>query len=363
MSAAQAIADALQRIEPDASAEIVDVLAGCNHFPLNQFPRLYGPFVTNLPRVWLTFWRLSDYPRAADAVASLLWPLLAEHLRDLVREHSPDVMVPIHPLLVRPAVRLSEEGAGLPVACIVTDLVRLHAFWLYPPVDRYLLSTDEAARATVAAGVPPERVVVCGQPIHPGAPASLTRHAARRALGLDEHAPIVLVTGGGAGAGPLLEVAEKLDEQLESEVQLAVICGRNERVRQRLEGRTWRRRAQVLGYVADMPTWLRATDLLVTKAGPSALAEAMAEGLPTVIMSALPGQETDNVRYFCGEGAAIWAPRAAQVCQEVATLLREPARAQALAARARAVAHPDSARLAAEALLELAVSAGVPAPA
>lgn len=341
MAAANAVADALRRQDAGAVTAIEDILRGCRQFPLSRFPDVYGPLVNHLPGLWTVLWSVSDAAPTADLISYAGWPLVSGHLRDLVRDFRPDVLIPVHPLLVRPAVRLASRSPGLKVACIVTDMVRLHSFWLSRLVDLYLVPSAEAATAVFAAGVPPERVVVCGQPIPAGAPRALSPARAKEALGLDAGRPLVVLTGGGAGSGPLAAVSKALTRVLDPSVQTVVICGRNETLRRRLTGRP--ELTRVLGFVPDMPLWLRATDVLVTKAGPNALAEAMAEGLPTVIVAALPGQETDNVRYCCTRGAAIWAPSPTQAAAEVGRLLDQPQQAAALSERARASARPQSA--------------------
>ncbi len=341
MAAANAVADALRRQDAGAVTAIEDILRGCRQFPLSRFPDVYGPLVNHLPGLWTALWSVSDAAPTVDLISYAGWPLVSGHLRDLVRDFRPDVLIPVHPLLVRPAVRLASRSPGLRVACIVTDLVRLHSFWLSRHVDLYLVPSAEAAAAALAAGVPREKVVVCGQPIPAGPPRSLTRAQAKAAMGLDPDRPLAVLTGGGAGSGPLAAVSEALTRVLDPSVQTVVVCGRNETLRRRLAGRPGLTR--VLGFVPDMPLWLRAADVLITKAGPNAVAEAMAEGLPTVIVAALPGQETDNVRYCCTRGAAIWAPSPAQAADEVVRLLAQPLHAAALSRRARASARPQSA--------------------
>lgn len=352
MAVANAVAAALHRQDPTAETRIEDVLRNCRQFPLTRFPDMYGPLVNHLPDLWTALWSASDFTPTVDLISRAGWPLVSGHLHALARGYRPDVLVPVHPLLVRPAVRLARREGRMKVACIVTDLVRLHSFWLDPEVDLYLLPSDEAARAARAAGIPPDRYIVCGQPIPTAVPSTLTPAQAKCSLGLNADRPLVLVTGGGAGAGPLAAVSEALVRTLDPSVQTAVICGRNEALRRKLERRE--KLTRVLGYVSDMPQWLRATDVLVTKAGPNALAEAVAEGLPTVIMAALPGQETDNVHYYCRRGAAVWAPTPDQVCSQVVRILRDGEWAGRLSARAKAVARPDAAAVVAADLSRLA---------
>jgi 1,2-diacylglycerol 3-beta-galactosyltransferase len=57
-----------------------------------------------------------------------------------------------------------------------------------------------------------------------------------------------------------------------------------------------------------MPIMMRAASLLVTKAGPGTITEALNAGLPMVLHSHLPGQETGNIDYVVEAGVGLWAP-------------------------------------------------------
>jgi 1,2-diacylglycerol 3-beta-galactosyltransferase len=93
-----------------------------------------------------------------------------------------------------------------------------------------------------------------------------------------------------------------------------------------------------------MPDFMRAADILVTKAGPGTISEALNAGLPLILYSRLPGQEDGNVSFVISEGAGVWAPRPTQIASAVSEWLLDPAkRAQACAA-SRRLARPQAAR-------------------
>ena len=139
------------------------------------------------------------------------------------------------------------------------------------------------------------------------------------------------------------------------QAQLVVIAGRNGRLRARLASQTWPLPVRVEGFVRNMHEWMRATDLLVTKAGPSTISEALVMGLPMVLSGALPGQERPNVDYVVRAGAGVWAPTPGRAASAVRELLA-PGSVQLaqMAARGRALARPDAAKRVAEILWAVA---------
>jgi 1,2-diacylglycerol 3-beta-galactosyltransferase len=93
-----------------------------------------------------------------------------------------------------------------------------------------------------------------------------------------------------------------------------------------------------------MPDFMCAADVLVTKAGPGTISEALIAGLPMVLYSRLPGQEDGNISYIVSEGAGVWAPQPEQLVQALRSWLSNPGQhAQAVSACKR-LARPQAAR-------------------
>ena len=116
----------------------------------------------------------------------------------------------------------------------------------------------------------------------------------RSKLGIDDELPAVLVVGGGDGMGGIVDIAKALGEKLGTsastpEYQLVIICGKNEAAQNQLAGQKWGPgvKVQVKGFVNNMDEWMRASDALVTKAGPGTIAEASICGLPCMLFAYL----------------------------------------------------------------------------
>lgn len=157
----------------------------------------------------------------------------------------------------------------------------------------------------------------------------------KKELGLTTDKPVVLVMGGGEGVGSLSEIVDQLYAKLTLQgvdATICVVCGRNEKLREDLGCRDWetvlkesnalpsrrrrllnlfkRRRSQRieeslrraeekeaknephargnvdvigLGFVTNMPEYMVAADVLVSKAGPGTIAEAASVGLPVML--------------------------------------------------------------------------------
>ena len=127
-------------------------------------------------------------------------------------------------------------------------------------------------------------------------------------------------------------------------VSLVVIAGRNRDLKSRLEGQQWPIPTLIYGFVKEMPDFMQAADILVTKAGPGTISEAFNAGLPMILYSRLPGQEDGNVSYVNSHGAGVWAPHPEMIVAAVKNWIDHPEKWDQAAEACRRLARPEAAR-------------------
>lgn len=111
------------------------------------------------------------------------------------------------------------------------------------------------------------------------------------------------------------------------------------------------RSVRVLGFTDRVHDWMRAADVAVTKPGGLTVAEALACGLPLVIVNPIPGQETRNSDYVLERGAGVKVNSPRLLGRRVSALLADLSRLTALRTAARAAGRPKAAAdIAADAL-------------
>ncbi|MCS7057136.1 MAG: UDP-N-acetylglucosamine 2-epimerase [Thermoflexales bacterium] len=296
---------------------------------------------------------LDDVQRM-QAVGTLLSKLDGERLNTLFREHPADVYVSCQPQFnpfVPRAMQLWAPRARY--AHVVTDLSHIHSFHVTPFADVITTPTEEARRELIARGLLPQRVITTGQPVIPSLEERIQRGARSRATrGLRDDLPVVLLLGGGEGAG-LLDKTARAIVQAGLPVQLVVICGRNQALRQALSRDIASPTTQVLGFVDDVPEWMGASDVLITKAGSTTLAEGFVAGLPIIIFDALPGQEEGPRDYAVSHGAAVWCPTPASVVAQLRAWLGNPEALERVRRASKSLARPHAALDIARALMAL----------
>ncbi|TEU10678.1 MAG: galactosyldiacylglycerol synthase [Anaerolineales bacterium] len=304
-SAAEAIAEATHQLYGEACrVEIADPWANHTPFPINRLGQLYGPLVNHSTILWKLIFRSTSNRRGMSILVRIFWPMVRKSLKDFFRQNNPDVIVSVHPVLTYFSIRaLQEADLRISFVTVVTDLVSLHPLWLCPETDSCLVPTELARDRALDSGLPLEKVKVVGLPVGSKFAEGVgEKESLRDELGLERDRPTILVVGGGEGIGKVHKIARAI-AKARINAQLVVVAGRNKRLRQRLEKVDWEIPTTVFGFVTNMRELMGASDVIVTKAGPSTISEALIIGLPILLSGFIPGQEEGNVEYVMNKGA------------------------------------------------------------
>jgi len=355
-AAAEAICDAISvlGLEQPPETFLVDFLVEGAQPPFNRIGRLYRPTVDYAPSLWLSLFRLTAWSAGYHAALTLLERLMRPGLTRLLKRHPADLVVSVHPMANHvPAQIVHSMNSGAPFVTVVTDLATAHPLWFAPEVDHCLVPTEAARQRALRAGLPEDKTEVVGLPIKPAfAALRAERDRVRAHLGLQPDRLAILLVGGGEGMGHLYEQAAALDEA-GLPLQLVIVAGRNDRLRQRLQQRKWKLPTIVYGFVHNMPELMAACDAIVTKAGPGTVSESLAAGLPLLISGFIPGQEEGNVSYVVEGGAGVLATTPeAIVAQLRKWVAGGPEALRAISHNALALAHPDAAEKIARRLIQ-----------
>ena len=100
--------------------------------------------------------------------------------------------------------------------------------------------------------------------------------------------------------GPLAKTAQAIDAS-GLDVGLVIVCGRNQRLKATLESCKWENPTLIYGFTRDMPDFMRASDFIVTKAGPGTIAEALNAQLPIILVFKAAGAGRWEC-HVCGGG-------------------------------------------------------------
>ena len=343
-SAAEAVIEALELEFPHAfTTEMVDFFKDYAPMPFNRMPDLY-PQLVKAPQLWKAGFYATDGRARARAITSAFRPYATRAVKKLLANHPSDVIVTTH--LAANSIGLWALGKNRTrrFISVVTDPVTTHALWFDKRADLILVPTEYARERAIDYHMPPEIVHVVGQPVadqHCAPPGD--KHALREKLDWPQRKMVVVIVGGGEGMGPIEQTARAINES-GLNVALVIVAGRNEGLKRKLDERDWKIPVRIYGFTRDLPDFMRAADVLITKAGPGTIAEALNAGLPMILYSHVPGQEDGNVTYVQREHVGVWAPTPQRVVQTLARWVEDREERERYASNCKRVARPDAAR-------------------
>ena len=343
-AACRAIESALHECYPNRfTFEFVDVWKECTPFPLNTVPRSAARWIEINPAGFSAMFRIWDRLFQTRWWSALYCRQMFSRMRRLYREHPADIIICAHAAFVRPAIyALRKLRIDKPFITIITDYAWPQVLWYDRTVDLCLVPTEAALHRGLSLGMNPSQIVPTGPPIHPKfCKIDISPAEARERLGWKLNERTVLMIGGGDGTGPLVSTARALDKRLPS-CQLTIVTGHNGAVKSKLESMKWKRAVHIYGFVDDIEVMMRASDVLITKAGPATITEAAVLGLPIVMNTAIKYQESPNVEFVVKHGAGVYAPGPKKTAECVAHLLETDGALEALSRGARTIAQPDA---------------------
>ena len=223
-------------------------------------------------------------------------------------------------------------------------MVSTHALWFDKRADLILVPTEMARQNAIQYHMSPDKVRVVGQPVSQLCSAPVGDKAfLRKRLGWPKDKKIVLLVGGGEGMGPLAETAGAIDES-GLDVCQVIVAGRNDKLEAELKEQTWENPTFIYGFSRDMSDFMRAADVIVTKAGPGTIAEALNAELPIILYAKLPGQEDGNVDFVVSEGVGVWAPEPQEVVRALTRWVCRPYERRKVMKNCHRAARPDASR-------------------
>jgi UDP-N-acetylglucosamine:LPS N-acetylglucosamine transferase len=211
---------------------------------------------------------------------------MVKMLTEYWRSTAPDMVVSFVPHFnLALGQSLKRAFPAVPFVTILTDLANYPPrFWIERQDQDFICGTARAVEQAHAAWNATDRIHrVSGMILHPRyyEAVEIDRAADRRALGLSAEMTTGLVLFGGQGSNVIADIVKRLDDS-KLEVQLIVICGRNEKIANALRARKGRMPIFVEGFTTRIPYYMRLSDFFIGKPGPGSLSEAVAMKLPVI---------------------------------------------------------------------------------
>ncbi len=308
-SAANAIAEALQETYgQESKVDIVNPLDDPRapaFFRDNQND--YDRLVREAPELYKLGYQVGETRLAQNLIKGTLTLALFNVLREIVREKQPDVIV--CPYLFYQGILsavFAVEKLSIPILTVVTDLATVNHLWFHPASDLCLVPTQTVYDLAIEAGLPPEKVKITGIPVRPElVKGNQSQPSLRQSLGWRPDLFTVLAVGS-KRVEHLYDALRVLNHS-GLPIQLVVVAGGDDELYRRFQETEWHVETHYYNYVAEMGTFMGAADCILSKAGGLIVSEALACGLPMILVDVIPGQETGNADHVVAGDAGVLA--------------------------------------------------------
>lgn len=303
--------------------------------------RSYYLVTKHTPSVYKLLYQMEERPHSP--VKKLEVYIGLRKYRELIDEYKPDAIIATH-FLPAAIVSYMYHEFPIPNGVVLTDYVS-HSMWIYPHNQLFFVAHEGMREELKMQGVVDSRIRVSGIPISPSFSGEYNRRILKEKFQLNPDQPVILIMSGGNAIGPLQEVIGELTS-LKDRGQLVVIAGHNREAYHELKKVMAEAglAGQVKGFINNMHEWMAASDLLISKAGGLTVTEAMASGLPMLIVRPTPGQEVGNTNLLCGHGAAIHMKDISELGPTVTDLFDNPQKLKTMGEKAGNLSKPCAAK-------------------
>lgn len=265
-----------------------------------------------------------------------------QHILEFIEEKQITRIVILHFLLIRSVARIIRRtGRRIPVVTIVTDPFTVHPIWFFFQFTRVIVFSAEAKKtAVIRYRYPPDLIKILppvlnrkyNQPLAPDRIATL-----KDEFGFRRNRRLILIVGGGEGL-PDGELYLKAILNSGADVDIAFVCGKNQQLKKAVvdvSARFPARDVKIYGFVDFMYELMNMADIVITKAGPATVLEALILDKPLIITRYSYGQERGNVDFVVRHRLGYYIHEPKSVARKVAELSENADAYQRLVCRVR----------------------------
>lgn len=285
----------------------------------------YDRMITNIPKIYQIGYDALDAAVPTALLESATTVLLYEVIQDILRSYQPAAVITTYPLYQAPlAAVISLDQLDIPLITVITDLVTVHRIWFNKNADLVTVATPELEALAVESGILKERIHTTGIPVHPKiAREKRSKAEIRTALGWDIHLPTFLAVGS-RRIEKMIDALRVLNH-FGQPLQIVAVAGNDEELYQELQAMDWHVPVHLYEFTEEIPAMMSAADALICKAGGLITTEALASGLPLLLVEYIAGQESGNVEYVVENGAGDLAESPLEILEVVSHWLQNDA--------------------------------------
>ncbi len=338
---AQAIADYLEAL--GVECEMLDSFEYISHFLSDAIQDGYLQIAKLAPGIYGSSYDKMDKKSTESNKFSPITvssKMVSKKLKEYITDFAPDAIIGTHSYASMLITYMKRKGyISCPTYGVITDFT-VHPLWENTELDYYVTPSELIMKQFVRKGIAEEKVLPFGIPIKPKFAKKLEKAEACRQLGI-ENKTTILIMGGSLGLGNIQAEMEKIDS-VPGDFQILCVCGTNEKSRQAILAKEWKKKIHVYGFVDVVDVMMDASDCIVTKPGGLTSSEFMAKGLPAILINPMPGHEDRNLEFMVNAGVAVMTTKTFPIDEALNMVINTPWRMEQLKKSIAALGKPEA---------------------
>ena len=340
ISLAEAVRDRLQN---RCTVEIIDPQPRLIHWHYRLVSR-------HALWLWNAEFRLSDNPFASRQAHRVYHALLSRSIQTTLQNTQPDLVVTTYPFLtvevthvMRQMRQTGQLKQAVPFVMLFSDPNGVHQSWLTERgADAVLAPTRETHQQALSAGFDPQRLHLSGWPVRLQfyRNYSDSRTELFHQMNLRPDRFTIFLQGGGEGAAKFVRTIENILHI--QGLQIILAAGTNQALYARFKDTSG---LFALPFTKEIAPYMAAADLVMGKAGPNMLFEAVTLGRPFIATAYIPGQEQANLAFIQRYGLGWVALNASSQRELIQDLLAHPNHLSEMQARVESYRQWNAQRL------------------
>lgn len=343
--AAKAIEKALLKVDDKAKIKMINAFDYTNPILGRIITKTYLHVIRNRPEIWANVY---DNPGVLEKIRKareFLHTYNRRKIKTLIEDFAPDT---IYCTQAFPCGMVADYkktfGKSITLVAVLTDHAP-HSYWIFDEVDIFVTPSRETARILEEKGVPPRKIRVYGIPVNPVFGEKLDKESIRSEYGISPDRRTILIMGGSQGLGAVENAVRSILGDRTHNYQIMVVTGINKKLYNRLQRMVPGTNSSIklFSYVEHIDKLMAISDIIITKAGGITTAEALAKGLPILVVNPIPGQERMNTDHLVSEGAAIEAKDHRDIYRVITDIFESKDTLARMRDNSKRLAMPDSA--------------------
>ena len=353
LSAAKNIKEYIEENYKDTQVILFDFMRYINKVIDKVSVKTYSKINKNIPWLWGKIYYHTQDP-IFERIFSLSNKILSYKLARIFRLEKPDIIISTHFFSGHICSILKKNGKiNSKIATVITDYGKdPYNEWIsgHEYMDYIFVAHSEIKQTLIKKGVNENKIFDTGIPVSSRFLVNYNKKEILNLFNFSENKKNILFFGGGEmglGKSKTIDIFDTLVKE-HPEFQIIAIAGKNESLKKSFEEivnkYNLKNSVQIIGFTNKIPELMQISDVVFTKPGGLTTTECLVSNLPIIIISPIPGQETENADFLENSGCGIWLKKNDNISEILNNVLNDHEKLLKMKIHASLIAKPNSTR-------------------